>query len=249
MKSLAYVLLIVALTCVLAGCAKDTTQEASATTLEGQPPASVQPAPAAATPPAARPAAPKPVAKGADAAAPAPGKAAVRMFEVPEGTEVSVFLVDPISTAKNKAGDTFTATIAEPIIVNDETVVNRGAKVEGRVVDAEGSGRIKGTANIRLTLTSIDSGGKSYPITTRPFAAEAESTKGRDAGIIAGGGGVGAAIGALTGGKKGAVKGAVIGGVAGTGAVLATKGKEVEFNSETKLNFTLEHATELPKIR
>src|SRR5207247_108819 len=140
-------------------------------------------------------------------------------------------------------------SIAEPIIVNGETIVDRGATVQGRIVDAQGSGRVKGTANIRLTLMSIDSGGKSYPITTRPYFAEAESTKGRDAGIVAGGGGIGAAIGALAGGGKGAVKGAVIGGAAGAGAVLATKGKEVEFNSETKLNFALEKPVELPKIR
>ncbi len=243
MKIWLYVLLIVALTCVLAGCAKDTTQEASTTTLAAQPAAQ----PAGPAEPA--PAAPKAVVKKVDAPAPAPAKAAVRMFEVPEGTEVSVFLVDPISTAKNKAGDTFAATIAEPIMVNGETVVDRGAKVEGRVVDAEGSGRVKGTANIRLALTSIVSAGKSYPLTTRSYFAEAESTKGRDAAVIGGGGGIGAAIGALAGGKKGAVKGAVIGGVAGTGAVLATKGKEVELNPETKLNFTLEHTMELPKIR
>ena len=143
----------------------------------------------------------------------------------------------------------FTGTIADPVIVNGETIVERGATVQGRVVDAEGSGRVKGTANIQLALLSIDAGSKSYPIATRPYVAEAEATKGRDAGVIAGGGGIGAAIGAIAGGKKGAAKGALIGGVAGTGAVLATKGKEVEFNSETKLNFTLEKSAELPKIR
>ena len=73
--------------------------------------------------------------------------------------------------------------------------------------------------------------------------------KGRDAGVIAGGGGVGAAIGAITGGKKGAATGAIIGGAAGTAAVLATKGKEVEFDSETKLTFTLDKPVQLPKAR
>ena len=37
-----------------------------------------------------------------------------------------------------------------------------------------------------------------------------------------------------------------MGGAAGTGEVLATKGKEVEFDSESKLKFTLEKAAELP---
>ncbi|HSU88209.1 MAG TPA: hypothetical protein VLL56_05210, partial [Terriglobia bacterium] len=147
-----------------------------------------------------------------------------------------------------KAGDSFKASIAEPIVVNGETVVGRGTRVEGRVVDAEGSGRIKGRANIRLVLTSIVDGAKTYPIVTRPYVAEAEATKGRDAGIIAGGAGIGAAIGALTGGKKGALEGGAIGGGAGTAAVLATKGKEVEFGSETRLNFTLDRPAQVSRI-
>ena len=246
MKSLLYVWLIITFSCALAGCAKDAGDQASATTLQPQPAAPTDPAPAPAPATSAKAADPTPASKVADAAPVKP--AAARMFKVTEGTELSVFLTAPISTAKNKAGDTFTATIANPIVVNGETIVERGATVQGRVVDAEGSGRVKGTANIRLALTSIIDGGKSYPIVTRPYVAEAESTKGRDVGAIAGGGGIGAAIGALAGGKKGAATGAVIGGAAGTGAVLATKGKEVEFNSEAKLNFALEKSAELPKI-
>jgi hypothetical protein len=161
---------------------------------------------------------------------------------------VSVFLIDSVSTAKNKAGDQFMASLADPIMVNGETVVDRGVKVQGRIVDAEGSGRVKGLANIRMVLTSIVDGGKTHPIVTRPFVAEAEPTKGRDAGLIGGGAGIGAAIGAIAGGKSGAAKGAAIGGAAGAGTVLATKGNEVEFDSETKLRFTLEEPAALPKI-
>ncbi len=243
MNRLWYVLFVVAITWTLVGCSKDTAEEASAT---GVQPA--QPADSAST---AAPAATKPVTRKVDAPAPAPSAPKVipsKTFEIPEGTELTILLIDPISTAKNKAGDSFTASIAEPIVVNGETVVGRGAKVEGRVVDAEGSGRIKGRANIRLVLTSIVDGAKTYPIVTRPYVAEAEATKGRDAGIIAGGAGIGAAIGALTGGKKGALEGGAIGGGAGTAAVLATKGKEVEFGSETKLNFTLDRAAQVSRI-
>jgi hypothetical protein len=189
------------------------------------------------------------MASSAPAPAPARPKPSIpTTIQVPEGTELSVLLIDSISTGKNKTGDQFLASLAEPIVVDGRTIVDRGTKVQGRVVDAEGSGRVKGTANIRLVLTSILDGAKTYPIVTKPFVAEAEKTKGRDAGIIGGAAGVGAAIGALAGGKSGAAKGAVIGGAAGTGTVLATKGKEVEFDSESKLKFTLEKGAELPRI-
>ena len=52
--------------------------------------------------------------------------------------------------------------------------------------------------------------------------------------------GVGAAIGAIAGGKKGAAIGAAVGAGGGTGTVLATKGKEVKYDAESKLDFTLD---------
>ncbi len=83
------------------------------------------------------------------------------------------------------------------------------------------------------------------PITTNTFAATADSQQKRDAGIIAGGAGVGAAIGAIAGGKKGAAIGAATGGGAGTGVVLATKGEEIHYGPETRLNFTLTNSVRL----
>src|SRR5262245_59181037 len=247
MKHFFLMLSVVVLAVTMTACANESSPEAAATAAE---PASAAPAPEAS--PAPRPVAPAPspapTAKP-DVVKPALKATAPRMYEVPTGTTVTVVLTDALSSATNKAGDTFTGSLGSPIVVNGETIAERGATVRGRVVSAEGSGRVKGTANMSLMLTSIVSGGKSYPMTTRPFVTEAEATKGRDAGVIAGGGGIGAAIGAIAGGKKGAATGAIIGGAAGTGAVLATKGKEVEFDSESKLTFTLDKQAELPKIR
>lgn len=229
MKSLLYVAFVLALALGPAACSTDQAPDATA-----------QPADSASAP--ASPAASSP----AKPAVSAPAKP--KTFVVPEGTELTVALISSISTGKNKAGDEFTASLAEPIVVNGQTVAAKGALVNGRIVDAEGSGRVSGKANIRLILTSLADGAKTYPIVTRPFVAEAEGTKKRDAGIIGGAAGVGAAIGAIAGGKGGAAKGAIIGGAAGTGTVLATKGKEVEFDSESRLKFTLEKSASLPKI-
>ncbi len=236
MKSLLYVLCMVVVSCSVMGCSKDTPEPVSATGAPSEPV------------PGASKTSTIPPARSVDAAPPVAKLGPGKDFEIPEGTDVSVSLIDSLSTAKNRPGDSFSAAIAEPIVINGTTIVGRGAKVEGRVVDAEGSGKIKGRANIRLALTSILDGGKSYPIVTKPFVAEAESTKGRDAAVIAGGAGIGAAIGALAGGKKGAAEGAAVGGVGGTGVVLATKGKEIEYGPETKLRFTLERPASLPKI-
>jgi hypothetical protein len=168
-----------------------------------------------------------------------------RLLEVPAGTVLQISLSDSLNSGKNNSGDRFEGTLAAPVIVKEETVLRKGTKVHGRVVDAKESGRVKGLASLRLTLTDFVHEGKAVPISTKDWFTEAENTKKRDAGIIGGGAGIGAAIGAIAGGKKGAAEGAAIGGGAGTGTVLVTKGKEVELAPEAKLKFTLEKGVEI----
>src|SRR5215831_9093437 len=143
---------------------------------------------------------------------------------VPAGTKLRVALLDAVSSDKSQAGDQFAASLTEPVVVDGKTVFAKGTKVHGRVVDAKESGRVKGRASLELALTQIVRNGKSISISTKPYTEVAESTKKRDAAVIAGGAGLGAAIGAIAGGGKGAAIGAGVGGGAGTGTVLATRG-------------------------
>jgi len=172
--------------------------------------------------------------------APAAEKDTDPKVTVPAGTKLRVALLDGVSSDKSEAGDPFTATLTEPIVVDGKTVVAKGTRVRGRVVDAEESGRVKGRASLELTLTQIlQNEGHAISISTKSYMAVAEPTKKRDAAMIGGGAGLGAAIGAIAGGGKGAAIGALAGGGAGTGAVLATKGKEIRFRAEHPLSFTL----------
>jgi hypothetical protein len=183
------------------------------------------------------------------AAANASAKAAVRdgrtRVEIPSGTVLSVSLIDALNSDTSSAGERFRASLAEPVVINGATLLQKGTTVRGRVIEAEGSGRVKGRAIIRLALTDIVQGDRMVEITTETFTATAESSTTRDAEIIAGGAGVGAAIGAIAGGAKGAGVGAATGGGAGAGVVLATKGKEIRYRPETRLNFTLTNSVEM----
>ena len=179
----------------------------------------------------------------------APAKTAVKPLKaklvIPSGTKLSVALIDLLDTDKNSAGDHFLASLAESVVIDGATVLEKGTKVRGYVVEVEDSGRVKGLASIRLVLTDIMQGTRMVAITTETFAATADSTQSRDAEIIAGSAGVGAVIGAIAGGKKGAAIGAVTGGGAGTGVVLGTKGKEIHYGPETRLNFTLANSVQM----
>lgn len=194
-------------------------------------PASATNATPASVPPAPNPAAP-----------PAPK---VETINIPAGTTLVVATADALATDKNKVGDTFTANIAEPVVVSGKTVLPKGAKVEGKVQTLAEPGRTKGKAAISLVLTKVMVKDKTLSITTEPFSAEAESGKKKDAAKIGGAAGIGAIVGAIAGGGKGAAIGAAIGGGAGTTAVLATKGDQLKIDPETRINFVLKNGIDV----
>jgi hypothetical protein len=166
-------------------------------------------------------------------------------FTVPSGTYLSVVLQDGISTEKSSPGDQFNASLSKDVVVDGLTAFEKGSVVHGRVVDVQEPGRVKGLAQLKLVLTSVERNGKNVPIQTQTYVGIARNTKKRDAEVIGGAAGIGAAIGAIAGGGKGAAAGAAIGGGAGTGAVLATKGNQLHYPPETRLLFTLSSPVEV----
>jgi hypothetical protein len=193
------------------------------------------------TAPASAPAAPPPVGTAASQnSTPAPAQTR-ETVKIPAGTILTVTMIDAVGTDTNKAGDTFTASIAEPVVINGKTALAKGMKVQGRVQALDEPGRVKGKAAITLVLTQLLSKDKARAITTEPFTAEAEAGTKKDALKVGGGAALGAIVGAIAGGKKGAAVGAAIGGGAGTTAVLATRGDHIKLDSETKVNFVLKN--------
>jgi len=166
-------------------------------------------------------------------------KPVIPKVTLPAGTPIKVVLKDSVGTDTSSAGSEFTGTLAEPVVMDGRTVLEKGSPVLGRIVDVKRAGRVKGRASLSLVLTSVVRDGKSVPVETKTYVGVAKSTNKRDAAVIAGAAGVGAAIGAIAGGGKGAATGAAVGGGGGTGAVLATRGDDLHYPSETRLNFVL----------
>ena len=174
---------------------------------------------------------------GASSAA-APPPAPPRVFTLAAGTPLSVWTTSTISTKTAKAGDSFTATLAQPIVDGDWVVAKKGATVSGTVVDADQGGRVKGVASLTLQVNRLTlADGRTVDLETSKITREAKSTKKKDALKVGIGAGVGAAIGAIAGGGKGAAIGAGAGAGAGGGYVLATKGDPAVVGSESQLTF------------
>lgn len=159
---------------------------------------------------------------------------------IPQGTVLSVRLVDPIDSEKNQIGDTFHATLNHPLTINGDTVVPSGSDVQGHLVDVKSAGKFAGQSAVVMQLDSIASGGNTYNIQTDQYKKQGSSRGKNTAEKTAAGAGVGALLGALIGGGKGAAIGAAAGGGVGAGSQTVTKSQQIKLPSETVLSFTLQ---------
>ncbi len=182
------------------------------------------------------------------AAAPPPPPAPTTV-EVPAGTTLQVRLAQPLSSKTSQSGQTFETILENDLVVDGQLVAPEGSRVMGKVIDAKASGKVKGRAQMSISLSQFLVDPDSYDLDTDTLSFEAESTAKKDAGRIGIGAGAGAIIGAIAGGGKGAAIGGAIGAGAGTGVTLATSGKEVEFPVEQLFEFRLANSVEMEILR
>ena len=149
---------------MLGGCNKKSDQPANTTPQpasdqSAQPDNTVPPPPPAATSstqaqPATTAPAPTAAAPAATTAQEAPAPPPQPLV-IPAGTRIRVSLGQELGSKISQAGQSFSATVADPIVVNGVTVVRAGAPASGTVVDAKSLGRFKGAAELAIRLDKI----------------------------------------------------------------------------------------------
>jgi hypothetical protein len=200
-----------------------------------------QPAPG----PTQRPSSPNRSATRPAANAPVPAN-----LVIPPGTVIFARIAEPLSSDRNQAGDTFTATLDRPIVVDGWVVARRGETIIGSVTTAQKAGRIKGVSQLGLGLTDLTTAdGQQLPILTELWKGSAGTSHGADAAGIATTTGVGTIIGAATDGGVGAGIGAGAGAAAGIALVLLTRGKPTVLAPETLLSFRLKDPVTISTVR
>lgn len=160
--------------------------------------------------------------------------------QIPARTEFVVRLIDGVDSQTAKEGDLFRASLDQPIVVNGQTVVQRGADAQVKLVQAQQSGKFTGKTELTLSLWTVTVNGKVVGIDTQNIT-KASSSRGEQTAKVAGGAAAaGAVIGAIAGGGKGAAVGAGSGAAGGAAVEAATKGQRVKVASETLLTFALD---------
>jgi hypothetical protein len=180
---------------------------------------------------------------------PPPPKPRPRPIVVPAGTTLTVRLGDALSSKTSQAGQTFMATLAQPVSTERGTAIPAGSTVSGTVVSAKAKGKFKGEGELSLALTSITINGHTYPIQTAALSSTSKGKGKRTAATTGGGAAGGALIGGLAGGGKGAGIGALVGAGAGLVGGAMTGNKQIEIPAESALSFQLSAPLTLPPPR
>ena len=170
--------------------------------------------------------------------------AETRTVSVPTGTSFDIELVTPIHTKTSNVGDKIEGKLMHPLNAPDGSVIAvTGAVIRGEIVEltrASKSRAEEDRASVKLAFTSIETvdGEKSLQTTvTNVESLQAGSTTKRDALILGGSAVAGAVLGKVIGkDTKDAAIGAVAGAVVGTGAVMASKGHELEIAAGSKIS-------------
>jgi len=170
-----------------------------------------------------------------------PGSGAV----IPTGTNITIRMIDSVDSDESRLGQTYSASVDEPVVLDGQTVIPRGSDALVKLVEDKDSGKIQGRAVLTLVLQQVTVNGRMIDLTTGDVSRSSGSRGARSAKVIGGTAALGAIIGAIAGGGRGAAIGAGSGAAVGTGVQVLTKGQRVRIPSETRLTFVVQQPAQL----
>lgn len=165
-----------------------------------------------------------------------------QMLTLPAGTVIRVRVDEWLSSDRNVPGDTFSASLDQPIVVDGWVVARRGQAETGGIQVAKKAPRGGGNSELGVQLgefTFVD--GQQMPVQTEMLTGTGGGRPiGQSAATVGTTTAIGATIGAIAEGGTGAVVGGGLGAIAGLAGVMATRGKPTEIAPETVLSFRLQ---------
>jgi hypothetical protein len=160
---------------------------------------------------------------------------AVGQVNVPNGTEMSVRLDTPLSSRTARREDRIEGTVAESVRVDNRIAIPAGTRVRGIVQDVQAANRPSHGGRIDMTFDQLLlSNGRRVDIRASVASIEEEGLDKKRAGL---GAVIGGILGGVLDGKKGALIGVLVGG---GGAVVGSKGDDVELPAGTVVSLRLE---------
>lgn len=155
------------------------------------------------------------------------------------GTLLQLRTAEEVDNKRAADGTPVQFTVIQDVTLNGMLAIPRGATVHGVVTETKKAGELAGSPELALTLTSLDLGGQSYPLTSDQFKVKGPNKAERTVGNAFGGAVLGTIIGCAVGRGEGCAIGAGAGAAAGTAATAATPGPNVWIPAEALVTFHL----------
>jgi hypothetical protein len=160
-------------------------------------------------------------------------------LRLPEGTQVLVRIDEPLSSKTARREDRIEASVFRPVSAGEAVAIPAGTRIRGVVRDVVSAERPSRGGRLELEFDSLYLDSERIDIRGSVAALQDEGHGGETAGKA----GIGAVLGGVLGGILGGGKGAAVGVIAGgTGAVVGTKGDDVELPAGSILTVRLERA-------
>jgi hypothetical protein len=167
---------------------------------------------------------------------------------VPSGSILRVRINQGMSSKNTAPGTAFDGVVLSDVVAGGSIAIPRGASIAGTVVDAHTAGQLGGKGELKLQLTNVSFGGKTYPVVTDFWWHQGADKTANTVGNTVGLAGLGAVIGAVAGGGVGAAVGAGVGGVAGLGVSSASRVGEASLPPEAIVTFHLTQPTDVTTV-
>ena len=160
---------------------------------------------------------------------------------VSPGTVFQLRTSEPLTSRRAQEGQPVQFTVISDVTAGGVLAIPRGATVHGVVTEVTrvGSGDLGGSSALALTLTSLDMGGRNYPLASDQFRVRGPNKAGQTVGNAVAGGLIGTIIGCAAGRGAGCAIGAGAGVAAGTAASAASSGPQVWIPAEALVTFHL----------
>ncbi len=178
--------------------------------------------------------------------APPPAPSRSRTLTLGSGTRIDATTQRTISSRRDKAGETFTASISSDVKDSrGRVVIPAGSTLNLTITELQpANDKSKADGRITVLVSSVTVGGQTYPVSAG-ITSMAHTLKGRgvgttEVGKTAAGAVIGGIAGRVIGGNsKGTIIGAVVGGAAGAAVAVETANRDVVVAAGTPMVVTL----------
>jgi hypothetical protein len=170
------------------------------------------------------------------------------IYQLRAGMTLRVQMDNEINSRVASANDTFTATLAAPVLASETVLLPIGTIIEGRVTKVRRAsyGGRSGTLEVSFQTLRLANGVKRdiEGVLVNELKIEASPTA--NVLMVIGGTAIGGIVGAVSGIDNGALIGAGVGAGAGTGFAFLRKGKDVKIKADEKFEIKLTKNVNLP---